>query len=110
MLVRAYRMVDGEVDPGLLKEGFILASDLREEQQGQAAGFGIGVSGGPFPQGGMLPYGISAGPADHLEAMLVAEYARDNFAGALTYVRSLQDAKLKLLALSQMIQSLRTPF
>ena len=56
MLVRAYRMVDGEVDPGLLKEGFILASDLREEQQGQAAGFGIGVSGGPFPQGGMVPY------------------------------------------------------
>ena len=110
MLVRAYRMVDGEVDPGLLKEGFILASDLREEQQGQAAGFGIGVSGGPFPQGGMVPYAISAGPADHLEAMLVAEYARDNFAGALTYVRSLQDAKLKLLALSQMIQSLRTPF
>jgi hypothetical protein len=110
MLVRAYRMVDGEVDPGLLKEGFILASDLREEQQGQAAGFGFGVSGGPFPQGGMGPYGISAGPADHLEAMLVAEYARDNFAGALTYVRSLQDAKLKLLALSQMIQSLRMPF
>jgi hypothetical protein len=110
MLVRGYRMVDGEVDPGVLKEGFILASDLREEQQGQAAGFGIGVSGGPFPQGGMVPYGISAGPADHLEAMLVAEYARDNFAGALTYVRSLQDAKLKLLALSQMIQSLRMPF
>jgi hypothetical protein len=110
MLVRAYRMVDGEVDPGLLKEGFILASDLREEQQGQAAGFGFGVSGGPFPQGGMVPYGISAGPADHLEAMLVAEYARDNFAGALTYVRSLQDARLKLLALTQIIQFLRMPF
>ena len=50
------------------------------------------------------------GGADQLEAMLVSEYARDNFAGALTYVRSIQDAKLKLLALNQMIQSLRMPF
>jgi hypothetical protein len=110
MLVRAYRMVDGEVDPGLLKEGFILAFDLREEPQKQAAGFGVGVSGSPLPQGSIGPYGISSSPADHLEAMLVAEYARDNFAGALTYVRSLQDEKLKLLALNQMIQSLRMPF
>jgi hypothetical protein len=109
MLVRAYRMVEGEVEPGLLKEGFILASDLREEQQGQAAGFGAGVAGSPFP-GGMGPYAISAGPADQLEAMLVGEYARDNFSAALTYVRSLPDARLKLLALTQMIQSLRNPF
>jgi hypothetical protein len=110
MLVRAYRMVDGEVDPGLLKEGFILASDLREEQPGQAAGYGVGVPGGSFTQGNIGFYGTPSSPADHLEAMLVAEYARDNFAGALTYVRSLPDAKLKLLALTQMIQFLRMPF
>jgi hypothetical protein len=110
MLVRAYRVVEGEVDPGLLKEGFILASDLREEQKGQTSGFGVGVPGGSFSEGSIGLYAAPSSPADHLEAMLVAEYARDNFAGALTYVRSLPDAKLKLLALNQMIQSLRTPF
>jgi hypothetical protein len=107
MLVRSYRMVEGEVDPGLLKEGFVLASELREETPGKAVGSGVGLSGGTLYPGGMAS---SAGPADHLEAMLVAEYARDNFSSALTYVRSIQDAKLKLLALNQMIQSLRMPF
>ena len=105
-------MLEGEVDPGLLKEGFVLASELREEQPGSGCGFwfrrfrGLGASLPPRRYGSLaIPRG-----ADQLEAMLVSEYARDNFAGALTYVRSMQDAKLKLMALNQMIQSLRMPF
>jgi hypothetical protein len=51
---------------------------MKREEPGTAASEGIGSQ------------------ADTLEAMLIAEYARDNFEAARRYLRSLPDGNLKL--------------
>lgn len=98
-LIRAFWQVDGEVDEGLLRDGFILADQLREEQSKNSES----------------PDGLSAmrlsehTPADQLEAFLLSELSKDSFESAINYVRSLKNDGLKLICLIQIAQTLSQP-
>jgi len=94
-LVQTYRQVEAEVDPSLIKEGFVLADQLREAEEAK------------IQPGGVQRKGTELTQADQLEIMLLGEYARDNFDAAIRYVRSLPDNPFKLAVLSQMAQSIR---
>ncbi len=94
-LISTYRQVEGEVDSKLIKEGYVLADQIREEA---AAG---------EMQGEVRHNGRQGSPADYLESFLTVEYARDNFDGAIRFVRSMDDDEAKLSALLQIAQSLR---
>ncbi len=89
-LIRAFRQVDGEVDAELLKSGFIIADQLREEQ----------LKANPNPPPGNLS------PADQLEAFLIAETARDSYDLAINFVRSMENGLPKLMAMIQIVQAL----
>ncbi len=95
-LVQAYRQVEGEVDDGLLKDGFLLADQLREEQLEQ--------SEAPDKMNLMRQHGRTS--ADQLEAMLVAELSKDDFESAIRYVRAMKNNSLKLMCLTQIAQVL----
>jgi hypothetical protein len=95
-MIRAYRQADGEVDTELLKNGYIIADQLRQEQSEKQARTGkISVMQSGY-----------ATDADRLEAFLTAELARDNFESAIRYVRSLEPGTLKLQSLIQIMQVL----
>jgi hypothetical protein len=95
-LVRSWRQCDGEVDSGLLKEGFIIADDLREETR--RAETETEPPGGP-----------RWSPADSLEAMVLAELSRTSFDLAMRHVRTLPDGQLKFNALFQIVQAVSQP-
>jgi len=97
-LISTYRRVEGEVDSKLIKEGYVLADQIREEA---AAG---GVPGEATRRG------RQGSPADFLEAFLTGEYARDNFDAAIRFVRSMDNHDAKLSALLQIAQSLRNSY
>ncbi len=97
-LIRTYRQVEGEVHPTLIKEGFLLADQMREEEEAK----------GQSNQNKTSIRGLTQ--AEYLEIALLSEYARDNFDAAIRYVRSLPDNEFKLAGLLQMAQSLRQPF
>ena len=88
--VRAYRQVDGEVDADLLKEGFLLADDMREQDRKQPPA---------------TPYAASL--ADGLENSLVAEYARDSFDAALRYAQQVPEEGRRLAMLVGIVMALR---
>jgi len=98
-LVQAYRQVDGEVDPSLLKNGFVLADELRQElsEKAEAAG-----KTGPVIQVGMTQ-------ADNLEAFLVAELSRNSYESAIRYVHSMESNAVKLACMLQVVQALSQP-
>ena len=98
-LVQAYRQVEGEVDHGLLKNGFILADQLREElsEKSEAA-----RRRGPTAQEGMTQ-------ASQLEAFLVAELSRTSYESAIRYVRSMENNAVKVACLLQIVQALSQP-
>src|SRR5207249_3598080 len=97
-LVRTYRQVEGEVDPNLIKEGFVLADQMREQEEAR------------IQPGSAQKKGTGLTQADQLEIMLLGEYARDNFDAAIRYVRSMPDNPFKLAVLTQMAQSIRQPY
>ena len=92
-LVRSARQVNGEVDAGLLRDGFILADQLREEIDEKA------------PEAGITNKRYLYAGAEQLEAFLVAELSRDDFDSAIEYARSLDDDALKLNCLIQIAQA-----
>jgi hypothetical protein len=92
-LVSAYALCEGEADEGLLREGFLLADQLREEEK-QKASSGT-VSGG------------RSSSADRLESSLVVELARDNFDSAMKFARSMPDDNQKLTTLMAISRMLR---
>jgi tetratricopeptide (TPR) repeat protein len=92
-LVRASRQVDGEVDRELLRSGFILADQIREEAAQKAADNGMNMS----------PYMTTS--ADQLEIFLVAELSRDDFDSALSYVQGIENSAFKLNCLMQIAQA-----
>ncbi len=105
-MVRAYRQADGEVDTELLKTGYIIADQLRQEQldrQARATKFAV-------MQSGVANFSITlpgyASEADRIEAFLTAELSRDNFDSAIRYVRSMEPGALKLQSLIQIVQAL----
>lgn len=100
-MVRAYRQVDGEVDPELLKTGFILADQLRQEQFDKIRNLpGITAAMSANLQN------LTTSNADQLEAFLVSELSRDSFDMAMRYVRSMDNGLLKLNSLVQIVQAL----
>jgi hypothetical protein len=98
-LIRTYRQVEGEVDQGLLKDGFVLADQLREEMSEQGE-----------TQDGMNPVRQPVlTEADQLEASLISELSKDSFDSAINFVRSMKNDALKLTCLIQIAQALSQP-
>jgi hypothetical protein len=100
-MVRAYRQVDGEVDPELLKTGFILADQLRQEQADRIRN----LPGMTTAMSANLQ-NLTSSSADQLETFLVSELSRDSFDLAMRYVRSMDNGLLKLNSLVQIVQAL----
>jgi len=96
-LIGTYRMCEGEVDTELLRNGFIIADKLRQEDEKRNPD---GV--GPKPQ-----YGTQA---DQLEATLVSEYARDDYDGAMRFLKAKPDDNIKFMTLMRVIQALRVNY
>jgi hypothetical protein len=110
-LVTILRQCDGEVDPTLLKEGFILASQLREEEkqreQGSALNPGmIGSALGSTPRSGA----IVIHPSDDLEIAMIAQSALDDFSSAIRSANSIADEGVRIKALLQIIQTLMNSY
>jgi hypothetical protein len=84
-MIRAYRQADGEVDADLLKIGYIIADQMRQEQSDNAKKMGITGST-------MMP---SMSAADRLETFLIGETARESFDTAISFVRSMEVSPLK---------------
>jgi hypothetical protein len=89
-LIRAYRQVGGEIETELLKNGFVIADQLRQEQ----------AIRNPDQQPGTIT------AADQLEAFLVSEAARDSYETAIRFVHSMEDGTPKLMSLVQIAQAL----
>lgn len=94
-LVTTQRQIDGEVDPTLLREGFILVSEIREEEKNreQAA---------PTPPPGVASFH----PSDDIEVFLLAQNALDDFGTALSRVHSIAEESVRIKALLQIAQLL----
>jgi hypothetical protein len=92
-LIRASRQVDGEVDRDLLRSGFILADQIREEVSQKT----------PASAASTNQYMFTA--ADQLEVFLVTELSRDDFDSAINYVRALENNAFKLNCLIQIAQA-----
>jgi hypothetical protein len=95
-LVRAYKQVEGEVDPGLLRKGFALVDEMRQEQSQRDT------------DSALMDLTVQPGitEADRLEALLVSELARDSFEDAIAYIHSMEDGLLKLTCFVQTVQAL----
>jgi hypothetical protein len=89
-LIQTTRQCEGEVDPGLIKEGFVLADELRRSEEDGSIGSRV--------------------PADYFEAFLISELSRDDFDSAIKYVRSMPDESMQLTALLQIIQACANPY
>jgi hypothetical protein len=96
-LIRAKRQADGEVDRELLRSGFILADQIREEVSQKT----------PDNAASINQYRFAA--ADQLEMFLVTELSRDDFDSAISYVRGMENNALKLNCLIQMVQAQAQP-
>jgi hypothetical protein len=94
-LVQAYRQVDGEVDQKLLKDGFILADQLKQEYAEKTE---ILVNHNTV--------NAAVTPASQLEAFLISELSRDSFDTAIRYVRSMENDTSKLSCLARIVQAL----
>ncbi len=93
-LVGAYRQIEGEVDQSLLRNGFIIADKLRQEEE----------KTNPDAANRKNGFGTQA---DQLEAALVSEYARDNFDAALRFLRAKPDDSIKMMMMMRVVQALR---
>jgi hypothetical protein len=92
-LIRASRQVDGDVDRELLRSGFILADQIRQELSEKTPAKVVPINS----------Y-MTAG-ADQLEVFLVSELSRDSFDSAISYVRSLENNAFKLTCFIQILQA-----
>ncbi len=92
-LVSAYRNCEGEVPADLLRDGFVLADQVRQEYEEK----------NPQAATPRVTYTI----ADSLEQALTAEVAVDHFDAALKYLRAKPNDEKKLAAYLRVIESLR---
>jgi hypothetical protein len=92
-LIRASRQVDGEADRELLRSGFILADQLRQELLEKTPATIVSANA------------YMTNVADQLEAFLVSELSKDSFDSAISYVHSLENNAFKLICLIQIVQS-----
>jgi hypothetical protein len=109
-LIRASRQVDGEVDSEIIRDGFILADRLREDNEKTSEA--VEISSVRTNAMGMTSGGQSwiAQEADRLEAYLVSELSKDDFEKAIRYVHSIKSDALKLTCLIQITQALRQQY
>lgn len=94
-LITIARQIDGEVDPTLLREGFNLATEMREDEKQKAP------AAPPTPPGGAVFH-----PSDDLEVFLIAQNAVDDFRSALSRAHSIDDEGIRMRALLQIAQAL----
>ena len=98
-IIQTYRRIEGETDIELLRNGYILADQMRQEQLQQNTA---------IPE--INPAGqANFAPADQLEVFLISEFARDSFESAIHYVHSMREDAIKLASLVKIIQVLRQP-
>jgi hypothetical protein len=100
-IIRTYRQVDGEVEPEILRGGFVLADQMRQEEKEKNTSNGLTVT-----RNGL--YSMNGSTADQLESFLIAELARDSFDKAIQYTRSLPDTQFKLRCLLEITNVLRS--
>ncbi len=98
-MIRIHRRIEGEHDIELLRNGYILADQMREEQSHQSA-----ATSGVNPSG----YGRTT-PADQLEIFLISEFSRDSFKSAIHYIHSMDSDAIKLASLIRIVQVLSHP-
>jgi hypothetical protein len=79
-MLRASRRCDGEVDPDLIKEGFALVAQIRDEEADQEKQAG--------PRSGSV-----RSAADRLERALISELAIDDFERAIRYVHTMPEGQ-----------------
>jgi hypothetical protein len=89
------RRCDGEVDSDLLREGFILADEIREAERKKNLETTV-------------PTRLS-GAADDFELSLIAEVARGDFSRAMAFVRAMSDSGRRLSALLRILDMLQQP-
>ncbi len=94
-MLRISRRCDGEVDPEIFKQGFLLVAEIRDEEKDQAKNVA-------------RPPGRSG--ADMLERALISELAIDNFEAAMKYVRAMPDEQVRLTTLLAIAETCRRPF
>jgi hypothetical protein len=94
-LVTTQRQIDGEVDPTLLREGYILAAEMQEEEKN-------GQQSAPPPAPGVTSFH----PSDDFEVFLIAQGALDEFSTALSRAHSIAEDGVRIRALLQIAQLL----
>ncbi len=97
-LMSTVRSCEGEVDPGLLKQGMSLVNDLRAEEENNAQTNPPGPNARIYRQ------------SDDLEIALIGQTAVEDFSAALRYVRALENDGLKIRALVQITQTLMSNY
>jgi hypothetical protein len=105
-IIRAYRQLEGPLDPELQKEGFRFVDQLKEEIAKPKEEL--------LKPGETQQVNIRTGPcqfsgAECMEEMLLAELSRDSFTKAMTYARSIKNKELKLDCLIMIALALRQP-
>jgi hypothetical protein len=107
-LVRAYRNLDGEVSEEMIRDGYILADDMRQQEElsRQSAQPILGQMVAIMSFGSMS----SVSNADRLEIFLVSELARDSFDQAIRFARTIEDDALRLEYLVQIAQKLGSSY
>ncbi|HYK88546.1 MAG TPA: hypothetical protein VE398_07235 [Acidobacteriota bacterium] len=92
-LIGTYRNCEGEVPADMLKDGFVLADQLRQEYAEK------------HPEAEKHPAANTT--ADYLEQALISEVAIDHFEAAMTYLRAKPADEMKLAAYMRVIETLR---
>ncbi len=91
-LMMAYQNLEGEVDAGLMQEGFALLDQLRKKEKEKKDLKDRPASGGS--------------PSDQFELALITYWARPDFEGALRRVNSSADDSFRFRALVAVAQAL----
>jgi hypothetical protein len=94
-LLSTTRRLEGEVDPTLLSEGYIMVLKMREDEKEKAQAASRPASGATVVH-----------PSDDLEIYLLAQIAFDDFRAALSRVHSISEEFIRIRALLQIAQAL----
>lgn len=96
-LLTTLRLIDGEVDPTLFKEGYILVTEMREDERNRQGQAPAPPAGAPFA-------------SDDLEIALIAQNALDDFSAAMRRAGALENETVRIRALLQIAQALTTNY
>jgi hypothetical protein len=94
-LITSARRIEGEIEPTLLSEGYILVMEMREEEKARAS-----AADQPTPGATALQ------PSDDMVIFLLTQNALDDFQAALSRIHSISDDVIRIKALMQIALSL----